>query len=59
MLNEQEEKQHGKTYKQLFMMIAKEMGFDPEEIEDLSPEKKKKFFDKLDKIWDAGANETD
>lgn len=59
MLNEQEEKQHGKTYKQLFMMIAKEMGIDPEEIEDLSAEKKKKFFDKLDKMWDAGANETD
>jgi hypothetical protein len=38
--------------------MAKKMGIDPENIENLSAEKKKKFFDAVDKGWKAD-KETD
>ena len=45
-------------YEKLFRKLAKEMGFDPEEVENLPDEKKKKFFNKLDSMWKA-KKETD
>lgn len=45
-------------YEKLFRATAKKHGFDPEEVENLSKEKKKAFFDELDKKWKA-KKETD
>ena len=46
------------AYKKVFNALAKEMGFDPEDVENLPDEKKKKFFNALDKKWKAD-KETD
>lgn len=45
-------------YQKVFRAIAKKHGIDPEEIENLDKEKKKKFFDAVDKAWKAD-KETD
>ena len=45
-------------YKKVFNALAKKHGFDPEDIENLPKDKKKAFFDELDKKWKA-ENETD
>ena len=45
-------------YKKVFNALAKKHGFDPEEIENLPDDKKKAFFDELDKKWKA-EKETD
>lgn len=46
------------AYEKLFRELAKKHGFDPEKIEDLSDDKKKAFFDEVDKKWKAD-KETD
>lgn len=45
-------------YEKLFRETAKKHGFDPEDVENLSKDKKKAFFDELDKKWKA-KKETD
>ncbi len=45
-------------YKKVFNALAKKHGFDPEDIENLPDDKKKAFFDELDKKWKAD-KETD
>jgi hypothetical protein len=45
-------------YQKVFRAIAKKHGIDPEEIENLDKDKKKKFFDAVDKAWKAD-KETD
>jgi hypothetical protein len=55
---EEEDDKKGEKYQAFFKKMAKKMGIDPEKIEDLSPEKKKKFFDAVDKGWKAD-KETD
>lgn len=46
------------AYEKLFKELAKKHGFDPENLENLSKEKKKAFFDEVDKKWKAD-KETD
>ena len=45
-------------YEKLFRATAKKHGFDPEDVENQDKEKKKAFFDELDKKWKA-KKETD
>lgn len=45
-------------YEKLFRKLAKKHGFDPEDVENLPKDKKKAFFDELDKSWKA-KKETD
>ena len=45
-------------YEKLFRKLAKKHGFDPEDVENLPKDKKKAFFDDLDKNWKA-KKETD
>jgi len=47
-----------KEYEKVFRELAKKMGFDPEEVENLPKDKKKEFFNKLDSMWKA-KKETD
>lgn len=44
-----EEKNEKDAYDKLFMSILKSFGV--EDVEDLSKEQKKEFFDKVDKAW--------
>jgi len=45
-------------YEKLFRELAKKHGFDPEDVENLPDDKKKAFFNELDKKWKA-KKETD
>lgn len=46
------------AYEKFFRALAKKHGIDPEKIEDLDKDKKKAFFDEVDKKWKA-EKETD
>lgn len=46
------------AYQALFKKLAAKHGFKPEEVDDLPKDKKKAFFDELDKKWKAD-KETD
>jgi len=54
----EEDDKKGAKYQAFFKKMAKKMGIDPEKIEDLPADKKKKFFDAVDKGWKAD-KETD
>lgn len=45
-------------YEKLFRELAKKHGFDPEDVENQPKEKKKAFFNELDRKWKA-KKETD
>ena len=56
--NESLEEGRDEEYEKLFRETAKKHGFDPEEVENLPKDKKKAFFDELDRKWKA-KKETD
>lgn len=41
------------SYDEFFKAAAKEFGYDPEKIDNLSKEKKKEFYDYLDANWQS------